>query len=704
MITKKREWFIIVALLLLAFVLRTIDLTRVPPGLHNDEVVDIKTTESVAGGRLAIFFPEDTGAEVLYYYFAAPFFLTFGSTVFAMRLPAIFLSMIGMCVIWALARRLLGPVVALTALSGFAIVFWTVEFGRIVLHVVMEVPLAALAAYCFWRAWAAAGERPPKGFFRKTWFLWALSGLWLGLSINAYTAARILPVIFVAFGAYVLFVDRTEWRRWWGGIAITLAVTAIVVLPLFLYLVQNPVADQLSFFDIDRPLVELRKGNFAPVIETSLKTLGMFAFVGDPLPYYDVPDRPVFEPVGALLLAVGLLITLWRWRQPEYAFVVLWFFLSLVPGMLSQPAPNYTRTLGVQVVLFSIPGIAIATLLEWRNRVFSEKPGFWTYFALALLFIGNLVWTAHDYFVVWPAVDTVRFWHQSGLKGVADYLQGDDDTSPVAICVPDHLIDERDPWWKPAWQHLCYLLHRPDLSLRYYNCADTMIFIDGPARYAFPDAADVDALDQFPAYSKILAVAGPAALDLDFLPDRLGIIVRSDAVLDQHLAKVAAGSAVTWAPEASEADQPAQVPINFQNGVEFLGYTLQPPPPAPPPTLGEGETGGERLEPGESFDLVTYWRVTGDLPPMLSQFTHVLNADGAIVTQRDRLALTSASLRAGDVFVQIHRMTLPGDLAEGEYPLTIGLYTLSDGARLRITQAGQPRGDRLWLRAIVVEK
>jgi hypothetical protein len=48
-------------------------------------------------------------------------------------------------------------------------------------------------------------------------------------------------------------------------------------------------------------------------------------------------------------------------------------------------------------------------------------------------------------------------------------------------------------------------------------------------------------------------------------------------------------------------------------------------------------------------------------------------------------------------------LTLPGDLAAGEYPLTIGLYT-PDGARLQITQAGQPRGDRLWLRPVVVEK
>jgi len=161
---SSRERWVIVALLLLAFLLRTAGLMHVPPGLHNDEVVTIQITESVASGRWGIFFPEDTGHEVLYYYFAAPFLRTFGAGIFGMRLPAVCLSMLAMCVVWALTRRLFGPLAALTALAGFAITFWTVEFGRVVLRVVMEVPLAALSAYCFWRAapaprWGRASVR-----------------------------------------------------------------------------------------------------------------------------------------------------------------------------------------------------------------------------------------------------------------------------------------------------------------------------------------------------------------------------------------------------------------------------------------------------------------------------------------------------------------------------------------------------------------
>jgi hypothetical protein len=540
----------------------------------------------------------------------------------------------------------------------------------------MEVPLAALSAYAFWRAREARG--------RRALGLFALSGLCVGLAIDAYTAARILPFIFVVFGVYVLIARRSEWQRWWRGIAIGLVAAFLAALPLFVVLAQNPAEDQLGFFDIDRPFTELKKGNLQPVIKTSLNTLGMFAFVGDPLPYYDVPNRPVFEPIGAALLLAGLLIALWRWRKPEYAFVFIWFFVSLVPGMLSQPAPNYTRTIGVQVVAFTLPGLAITELLRRsRSKI--------VYAGLALLFAGNLVWTAHDYFVVWPSIDTVRFWHQAGLKAVADRLQNDPDTSPVVVCVPDHLIDENQAWWYPAREHMHVLLHRPDISLRYNNCVDSMVFINGPARYAFPDAANMDALKEF-APNVALQAAG---LDYEVLPDRLGVIVRADANgadrlsrwLNRRIGEAEAFSpSVTYAPEAG--GQVAQWPIDFANKAEFLGYTLS----------------AASLKRGGSFDLVTYWRVKDTLPSQLSQFTHVLNANGDIVTQVDRLMLTSASLQPGDIFAQVHHVELPGNVKAGKYALSIGLYTQADNTRLPIIQDGQPRGDRLFLKPIEITK
>lgn len=661
---SRREWLAVIALLLVAFALRTYDFQHVPPGFHNDEVAFAEITETVTQGRLAIFFPENIGNEGLAYYFAAPFMKVLGLNILAIRLPAAFISLIAAVLIWALARRWFGPVAALTALAAFSVTFWPVAFGRIGLHVVLLVPLATLAVYSIWRAQVAQGRRA------IVW--WALSGVCIGLSIDTYTAGRILPAILVIFGGYIFIAQRAEWRAWWRGIIIALMAAGIVAAPLFITLAQAPAdEDQLGFFDIDRPLRELRQGNLSPVIETSLNTLGMFAFVGDPLPYYAVPNRPVFEPISAALLLLGLLYSLWHWRQPKFAFVLLWFFISLAPGMLSQPAPNSTRTLGVQTVVFAILGLGVA---EVAKRF--AKP--WLYVGLAVLFVGNLVWTTHDYFTVWPSIDTVRFWHQSGLKAVADEVQADSDTSAVVICLPDHLVDEREPWWYPAWRHMRFLVHRDDVHVRYYNCADTLILSDGPARYAFPDAAGDLTLEQFPIYQQFLRSATPDRLTL---PDRLGVILkvdRSATSLDQQLAR-AAQNKVFYEGDV----ETAQRPIDLGGKIGFVGYMLS--------------------RTGDDLTLTTYWRVTDQLPPQVSQFTHVLNDKGDIVTQADRLMVTSQSLQTGDVVAQIHHLTLPENLSAGSYRIAIGLYTQPDGKRLPVIDNGQPRGDRLFLEPLEVK-
>src|SRR5512139_2377870 len=227
---SRREWIAVVALILLAFALRMNDLAGAPPGLHIDELANVQMTESVTRGRVAIFFPENIGNEALYFYFAAPFMSLLGKSIVALRLPPIFMSMVGMCVIWALARRLFGPVAALVAMAGFAATFWTLLTGRILVRTVLELPLAALAAYCFWRAGSASGWR--------VWIFFALSGLFAGLSIETYIASRALPAVFIAFGVYILLAHRSECRFWFKGLALTLAVTALVALPLVFYLSQ----------------------------------------------------------------------------------------------------------------------------------------------------------------------------------------------------------------------------------------------------------------------------------------------------------------------------------------------------------------------------------------------------------------------------------------------------------------------------------
>jgi hypothetical protein len=74
--------------------------------------------------------------------------------------------------------------------------------------------------------------------------------------------------------------------------------------------------------------------------------------------------------------------------------------------------------------------------------------------------------------------------------------------------------------------------------------------------------------------------------------------------------------------------------------------------------------------------------VLAGTPLPLRIFTHVLKADGSLAVGDDQLDVDPATLRAGDTFVQMTAIPLPGDLPAGQYALQVGLYDPASGARV----------------------
>ncbi len=63
-------------------------------------------------------------------------------------------------------------------------------------------------------------------------------------------------------------------------------------------------------------------------------------------------------------------------------------------------------------------------------------------------------------------------------------------------------------------------------------------------------------------------------------------------------------------------------------------------------------------------------------------FLHLLDSDGNFIAGNDRLRAPAWNWQAGEGFAQIHRLSLPPNLAPGAYRLQVGIYTLPDLIRL----------------------
>ena len=663
-----------IALLLVAFAMRTARLDQTPPGLHHDEVIYTSIAEKALNGGWSIFYAEGQGREGFYIPFLAAALKWLGTGTFALRVPSVFLSILGLCAVFALTRRLFGSFVALFALAEMSCTFWTVFPGRVAMRAVSEPLVAALAAYALWRAISNSKFQTPArraSASVSNFKSFAIAGALIGLTVYTYRGARALPGIVVLLPLYLALFDQEALRRMWRGLAVCAVVTLIVAAPLAIFLNAHPGIDQLAWAGRDRILKALSAGDVRPALNTTLATLGAFSFRGDPDDYYNLQGRPVFEPVTGMLFVVGALITLWRTLrgQLRYAYLLTWLVLALAPGMVSEPAPHFYRIIGAQAAAFAVPGIAIAAIQHLIPKRISGTlaparsagVGYWV---LAALLLADGLWNAQDYFIAWGRKETVRVLWNKPMAEIAGYLDHSDEQTPVAIC--SLLTSRREAWLQTAPDFFRYLMRRDASTLRFYDCRYSLVFPNGGAetRYAFPGTAPTG---QFVSRFLIAWLDGAHPIK--------GASLSADNALEQMQVQTRL---------EDKLKQLAFTPVDL-HAMDLLGYELLTPAP----------------KQGQAIVLVTWWRVKqSPLPSSLAQFTHLLQGE-RIVAQQDLFSVMPDTLQPGDVFAQVHEfINIPADTPPGDYTLAIGLYDSVTRQRLAIYDGNIPRGDRLILSTV----
>jgi hypothetical protein len=134
--------------------------------------------------------------------------------------------------------------------------------------------------------------------------------------------------------------------------------------------------------------------------------------------------------------------------------------------------------------------------------------------------------------------------------------------------------------------------------------------------------------------------------------------------------------AVAWEQERRSLNA---VPV-FDDSLTLLGYQLP-------------ETG---TQPGQTLALLSLWRVERPLPD-LKIFLHLLDREGNLVAQHDGLDVHTSSLRSGDVFAQLHLITIPNNLPVGHYGMQLGLYNPNSSTRLTVPVREGQTIDRILL-------
>jgi hypothetical protein len=139
------------------------------------------------------------------------------------------------------------------------------------------------------------------------WLL--LAGLCCGLTAYTYLAARAFPIPLAAALVALLVADRAHRRARLIQLAIFVAVAAFTLAPLAHYWLTHPG----SFLTRTQ---QVASATWSEAWHGLRACLGMFFLRGDPYIRFNIPHRPLLDPITAALFIIGLAITILNLHSP----------------------------------------------------------------------------------------------------------------------------------------------------------------------------------------------------------------------------------------------------------------------------------------------------------------------------------------------------------------------------------------------------
>ncbi|HET7378175.1 MAG TPA: glycosyltransferase family 39 protein, partial [Anaerolineae bacterium] len=418
---RRTEASALFLILLVAAAFRLYQIDRIPPGFTHDEADHGRDAVAILHGARPIYETVGYGREPLYDYAVAALMPIFGANYLALRLTSVLAGLLLIVIAHFWIRRSFDVPIALLTSAFLAVSFWAISTDRQALRSALLPPLFMAAVLFAWQAikphTVQLLSRPARLVTQTVSYFFA--GLFIGLSLYTYLAARVLPGIFVLLWLYLLIFHRSVWKENWWGILGMIAIGIALALPMFYFLATHP-GLEFRVTQLSGPIDQLVAGKPDEIVGNILGALGMFTVSGDTLWLYNNPGQPLLNWALGGMFYLGLIISFTRFRKIEYAFAIFWLLVAILPSMLTGVTASSLRSIAAQPVVYLFAAIGSVEAVRFFERVIDSH----TLRSLPLiaLLTATTIYAYHDYFDVWGQARDVRVAYHNTLAEVARYL------------------------------------------------------------------------------------------------------------------------------------------------------------------------------------------------------------------------------------------------------------------------------------------
>jgi 4-amino-4-deoxy-L-arabinose transferase-like glycosyltransferase len=436
---------LIAAFAVIAF-FRFSQLDALPAEMTSDHAEKLLDVNDILHGQSPIYFERNTGREPLQFYLTAAVAEIFGTGIsfLSLKLVAVTIAFISLIYVYLLGKELGGRWVGLIALLLVGLAFWPNLLARTGLRFSLYPAFAAPTLY-----YLILGLR--RGQLND----YLLSGIFMGIGLNGYSAFRIMPI--VAGAALVIFLlhkPTAELRkRSLIGFALLALVALVICTPLVRYAVQHPATFNQRI--ATRMFEAEREYPASPLLILPMNVwngLKMFNYSAGNIWLVGLRDAPAFDTVSAALLLLGAILVGIRYARTRAwldLFLLLAIPLMMLPSTLSlafpEENPAMNRASGAWIPAFLVCALALDAFLHGMRDKLGGNLG------LRVAQVGGVIVLSvfallnyNLFFGEYIRVYDESSWNTSELgKVIADYATSFGNLDSAWVVAHAHWVDTR---------------------------------------------------------------------------------------------------------------------------------------------------------------------------------------------------------------------------------------------------------------------
>jgi len=367
----------VVALLLVAFGVRAYDLEHIPINLGGDEGTwGLQGLEMLEGGRLANPF------ATRWFGFSSMSFLAwglamqlFGETVAGLRMLSVLIGTASVLTTFLLARELWGRKVAWLAAVVLTCGHFHLHFSRLAVNNIGDPLFVTLAFWLFLR-----------GLRSERTICFVLAGAVVGVGIYGYVGARLIPIVIALYVGWRAVVERRFLQRHGQHLALLVLAVVVVTAPLLLYYLAYPDRlfgryNQVNIFAsgwLSNEQVITGRSAASLLLEQFWKSVSVFHYQLDPTFWYHA-DIPMLDSLSGVLIVLGMVWTIARWRWRGNGLLLLWFWLALATAwFVTENPPSSMRGVIITPAAAILVALGTDRLLRFARRLVGGPRLLWT--------------------------------------------------------------------------------------------------------------------------------------------------------------------------------------------------------------------------------------------------------------------------------------------------------------------------------------